>query len=87
MFTAGLPEPFLLYFKYCFQERKRNLDDEKKIREKEVEAKNLQQVIAKLRENAAVFNINTLVDEKSNLNETAVRMQHRVSYWLSSYFV
>lgn len=63
----------------CFQERKRNLDDEKKIREKEVEAKNLQQVITKLQENAAVFNIDTLVDEKSNLNETAVRMQHRVS--------
>ncbi|KAK4329104.1 hypothetical protein Pmani_000515 [Petrolisthes manimaculis] len=59
------------------KERKRNLDDEKKIREKEVEAKKLQQVIAKLQENAAEFKIDTLVDEKSNLNETAVKMQHK----------
>ncbi|XP_042867629.1 DNA repair protein RAD50-like [Penaeus japonicus] len=59
------------------KQRKRNLDDEKKIREKEVEATRVQKVIRNLEERIRGFDYDKLIDEKTELLEKSSRIDNQ----------
>lgn len=61
------------------QERKRNLDDEKKIRDKEKQAEVIKREISQLEEKTRGFNIETVMERRLELSKKMSELITKVS--------
>lgn len=62
------------------QERKRNLDSEKKIRDKERDVETIKREISVLEEQIGGFSIETLTEERLKLTDEGIKLQTRVGF-------